>query len=374
MQNLDKNCRVCMEWQEHYYWSHMADDQKHFFKPMVGDFTETMSIPGRFANNFNGHISEVVSLKPPSGKTWSIGVGNNANDEVMLQSGWKEFVSAHGIEEGDYLLFKYSGVSSFDVLMFDSSGCEKTSPHFAKNHGCERIEGSSGVEGARHGYHKSKGGKYRTPQLLPSDEEDEDDDGDLELAVQRNTSRSIPKPCKRKLYRDIEQVHCQVKNDEDDLELDHEGDVPAKTGYYFCKNGPVSGYHLTEEEREEISGVPIPAQPTNPVFVQVMHPSHVRGKKSGVVAISSEFAAKYLGATRGEIILQRVGGKGKWHVRYSCNRFSRGLTGRGWCGFVGDNGLLDHDVCLFELITGMRRPTMNVHVLRKLRGRFVLLR
>jgi hypothetical protein len=59
--------------------------------------------------------------------------------------------------------------------------------------------------------------------------------------------------------------------------------VPAKTGYYFCKNGPVSGYHLTEEEREEISGVPIPAQPTNPVFVQVMHPSHVRGKKSGVV-------------------------------------------------------------------------------------------
>jgi hypothetical protein len=167
------------------------------------DLFISQSIPGRFANNFNGHISEVVSLKPPSGKTWSIGVGNNANDEVMLQSGWKEFVSAHGIEEGDYLLFKYSGVSSFDVLMFDSSGCEKTWPHFAKNHGCERIEGSSGVEGARHGYHKSKGGKYRTPQLLPSDEEDEDDDGDLELAVQRNTSRSIPKPCKRKLYRDI---------------------------------------------------------------------------------------------------------------------------------------------------------------------------
>ena len=79
-----------------------------------------------------------------------------------------------------------------------------------------------------------------------------------------------------------EQVHCHVKEEEDDLEVDHEGD--AKTGYYFCKNGPVSGYHLTEEEREEISSVRIPAQPTNPVFVQVMHPGHVRGKKSGVVA------------------------------------------------------------------------------------------
>ena len=134
----------------------------------------SQSIPGRFANNFNGHISEVVSLKSPGGKTWSIGVGNNANDELMLQSGWKEFVSAHSIEEGDYLLFKYSGVSSFDVLMFDSSGCEKTAPHFAQIHGCERIEGSAGVEGAQ-----------------------------LELAVQRNTSRSIPNPCKRKLCRDI---------------------------------------------------------------------------------------------------------------------------------------------------------------------------
>ena len=81
-----------------------------------------------------------------------------------------------------------------------------------------------------------------------------------------------------------EQVRCHVKDDEDDLEVDHEGDAPAKTGYYFCKNGPVSAYHLTEAEREEISSVRIPAQPTNPVFVQVMHPSHVRGKKSGVVA------------------------------------------------------------------------------------------
>ena len=78
-----------------------------------------------------------------------------------------------------------------------------------------------------------------------------------------------------------EQVHCHVKEEEADLEVDHEGD--AKTGYYFCKNGPVSGYHLTEEEREEISSVRIPAQPTNPVFVQVMHPGHVRGKKSGLV-------------------------------------------------------------------------------------------
>jgi hypothetical protein len=80
-----------------------------------------------------------------------------------------------------------------------------------------------------------------------------------------------------------EQVQCQIKSDDDDLDLDYEDNAPAKTGYYFCKNGPVSNYHLTEEDREEISSIRIPAQPTNPVFVQVMHPSHVRGEKPGVV-------------------------------------------------------------------------------------------
>ncbi|XP_062209353.1 B3 domain-containing protein Os03g0622200-like [Phragmites australis] len=368
MQNLGKNCRVCMEWQEHCYWSHMADEKKHFFKVVAGDFTESMSIPTRFANNFNGHISDTVSVKSPSGKTWSIGVGNDT-DEVVLRSGWKEFVSAHSIEEGDYLLFKYTGVSSFDVLIFDSSGCEKTSAPFANSHGCERIESSAGVEGARHGRHRFNGGKDCTPQSLPSD----DDNAHLELALHKSTSKRISKACKRNLYHDIEQAHCEVKDDEDDLELD-EGNAPAKTGYYFCKNGPVSEYHLTEEEREEISTIRVPVQSRNPVFVQVMHPSHVRGKKSGVVGISSEFATKYLGTIRREIILQKTSSKEKWHARYNSNKFSRGLCGRGWCSFVNDNGLLDHDICLFELINGARRLTMTVHVLRKVRGRFVLLR
>ncbi|KAL6893507.1 hypothetical protein ACP4OV_007605 [Aristida adscensionis] len=361
MQNLGKNCKVCMEWKEHCYWSHMADEKKHFFKLVAGDFTESISIPGRFSSNFNGQISEVVTLKSATGKTWSIGVGGDT-DEVVLRSGWKEFASNHSLEEGDYLLFRYTGASSFDVLIFDSSGCEKTSPHFP-----ERIEHSPGIEGARPNGRRFNTRQDHTPQSQSNDDDDDDDEAHLER---------LPTACKRSLRHDIEQAHCEVKDDEDDTELE-EGDAPAKTGYYFCKNGPVSEYHLTEQDKEEISSIPVPVQsPTNPVFVQVMHPSHVRarGKKCGMVGISSEFAVKYLGAVGREIILERASSRGRWHVRYNCNRFSRGLNGRGWSGFVGDNSLLDHDVCLFELITGTRRPTMAVHVLRKLRGRYVLLR
>ena len=42
MLKIGKNCSVCKEWQEHCYWSHMADHSKHFLKHMVGDFTESM--------------------------------------------------------------------------------------------------------------------------------------------------------------------------------------------------------------------------------------------------------------------------------------------------------------------------------------------
>jgi len=148
----------------------------------------------------------------------------------------------------------------------------------------------------------------------------------------------------------------------------------------------------------------LPVEPRNPVFVQVMHPTHLRSIKAGVVVsnlpgsllkditttrqkldlllillafqgISSEFADKYLGTTSRDVILERSGSKGKWHVRFNRNRFSRGLTGRGWSEFVAYNDLLCHDVCLFELMmNGKRRPTVTVHVLRKVRGAFVLLR
>ncbi|GJN24041.1 hypothetical protein PR202_gb11751 [Eleusine coracana subsp. coracana] len=156
--------------------------------------------------------------------------------------------------------------------------------------------------------------------------------------------------------------------------LSYVNDVPFETGYYFCKNGPMSEYHLTKEEREEISSIRAPVQSRNPVFVQVMHPSHVRGKKAGLVGLSSEFATKYIGTFRREIILQRASRKGTWHAFYNSNKFSRGIGGRGWCSFVEDNGILEHDVCLFELMHDARRPTMTVHVLRKARRHFVLLR
>ena len=76
MKNLDKNCRICVEWQEHYYWNHMADDKKHFFKPMVGDFTETMvrkkaSQASLACASFSPSVIECVTGIDFSGLFWA---------------------------------------------------------------------------------------------------------------------------------------------------------------------------------------------------------------------------------------------------------------------------------------------------------------
>ena len=49
---------------------------------------------------------------------------------IVLQSGWKSFVSAHDLKKMDFLVFKYDGMYRMKVLIFDPSGCEKVPPCF----------------------------------------------------------------------------------------------------------------------------------------------------------------------------------------------------------------------------------------------------
>ncbi|KAL6637445.1 hypothetical protein ACP70R_025017 [Stipagrostis hirtigluma subsp. patula] len=39
---MKKPCQRCREHDDHYYWDHMKDEEKHFFKVMVGDFRHRM--------------------------------------------------------------------------------------------------------------------------------------------------------------------------------------------------------------------------------------------------------------------------------------------------------------------------------------------
>ena len=99
-------------------------------------------IPDKFEQHFRGLIANSAKLESRCGYTFDVEVAKNLG-KVVLQTGWKEFVTAHGLNMGDLLVFKYDGTSRFKVLIFDLSCCEKMPPcRVKRNHirGRERRE------------------------------------------------------------------------------------------------------------------------------------------------------------------------------------------------------------------------------------------
>lgn len=99
-------------------------------------------MPEKFATNFKKKLPEIVTLKGPSGDTWNVGL-TEKDDALFFDHGWENFVKDHFLEENDFLVFKYNGVTHFDVLIFDGqSMCEKASSYFVRK--CGHGEHESG--------------------------------------------------------------------------------------------------------------------------------------------------------------------------------------------------------------------------------------
>ncbi|CAM0949215.1 unnamed protein product [Alopecurus aequalis] len=131
-----KSCQRCAGCDAHYYWCHLDDTQKYFFKCMVGDFQEKMTIPEKFMENFKGQISEVIKLEAPDGSKYDVQATRDMN-KIVLGSGWTTFATFYELKEGCVLVFKYSGDSHFRVLIFDyPSCCEKEIFHVVNVMNC----------------------------------------------------------------------------------------------------------------------------------------------------------------------------------------------------------------------------------------------
>lgn len=74
-------------------------------------------------------------------------------DELLLVSGWEDFVKAHELQENDLLLFTCCGNSSFQVLVFAASGYEKASSLFSSRitpDMCQHVNDLAGQHGEQH--------------------------------------------------------------------------------------------------------------------------------------------------------------------------------------------------------------------------------
>ncbi|KAJ6851403.1 B3 domain-containing protein-like [Iris pallida] len=120
------------EFAEQYYWIHMA--RFHFITIMAQGFYQEMVLPEKFVKCSKEELSENVILKGPSGNLWLVKLLKLQGD-LLFKDGWKEFVEAHKVEEGDILSFEYEGYSCFNVLIYDTRDyCERETSYFARNH------------------------------------------------------------------------------------------------------------------------------------------------------------------------------------------------------------------------------------------------
>jgi B3 DNA binding domain len=119
----------------------------------------SQDLPNDFHRNFKGQIGETAELKGPSGNVWQVGVIKSTGRSTF-QSGWKDFVTGNRVEANDFLVFKYSGNSSFQVQIFDSSECERTTTFFARREQTDVQELSQSSieisEGSDHDRHEDK--------------------------------------------------------------------------------------------------------------------------------------------------------------------------------------------------------------------------
>uniref|UniRef100_A0A453T3H4 TF-B3 domain-containing protein n=1 Tax=Aegilops tauschii subsp. strangulata TaxID=200361 RepID=A0A453T3H4_AEGTS len=68
-----------------------------------------------------------IQLEAPNGRSYPVKIGWEFGD-IVLRSGWHDFVEAHHIEQNYSIRFVYRGNSSFEVHISGSSGHDNSSP------------------------------------------------------------------------------------------------------------------------------------------------------------------------------------------------------------------------------------------------------
>ncbi|KAL6637459.1 hypothetical protein ACP70R_025031 [Stipagrostis hirtigluma subsp. patula] len=299
---------------------------KHFFKVMVGDFRERMAIPQKFVQHFLGRTTRIVNLGTRNGPAFEVQVINNL-DKLVLGPGWEAFVSAHGINMGDFLVFKYDGNSYLNVVIFDPSGCEKAPSSVVmkkSTHKSQRNE-PAGMSIPLHDI------------AMKSPQSERKAWAQWDSSSQGINIINISSPeasGDATFHKDDQEVHF----------------VPR----YILPFGTYLTGTLKKKVREKVRAI----HSAIPIYVCVMKKSNISGK-ARCVNISRGYADEYLPFVEQALKLQ-CNGK-NWVVR--CVKVGERIRlWKGWKRFASENNLQLEDVCLFELLKN-EEYRMNVHVI-----------
>ncbi|CAL1380510.1 unnamed protein product [Linum trigynum] len=102
----------------------MANQTPSFIKVLVGCFSKKLRIPDSFVYEFGDDLYGKLVLKPNNGNPAIVSV-EWGNRGCFLETGWPAFVKDHHLQEGDYLVFNFTGSKIVDVVIYNSTGCVK---------------------------------------------------------------------------------------------------------------------------------------------------------------------------------------------------------------------------------------------------------
>ncbi|KAL6888439.1 hypothetical protein ACP4OV_009465 [Aristida adscensionis] len=304
-------------WDAFFNWSHANDPDKCFFKIMIGEFRERMVIPDKFAQHFRGKLTKKITLEAHAGCTFDVQITKNQDEDLALQSGWKAFADAHDLKIGDFLVFKYCGISKMKVLIFDPSGCEKVSS-------CRAMRNAAHGGGRREQVIDPSSSSHDLPTKSP----------------QRGTKATST----AKLSGNVSSSECGPKAHS----------VPS----YILKFGT----RLTAAQNKAMEAKIRSNRSKIPLYGCIIKKYSVYGKRAAL-DFSKRYADVYLLPIGVKTLMLRCHGK-IWEVHSYRRKDGITRTLGGWKQFVHDNNLQVGDFCLFELLK-VRKYTMNVHIIRK---------
>ncbi|XP_037418380.1 putative B3 domain-containing protein Os03g0621600 isoform X1 [Triticum dicoccoides] len=331
---MSKPWKKRKELDEHRYWNHPDEQDKHFFKVMIGDFHEKMVIPDRFVQHFRWQTGRTIKLASRHGYTFDVQITKNL-EKLVLDSGWKAFARAHDLRTGDFLVFKYDGHSQLKVLIFGPSGCEKIQACNLKKNAAPGKEWWGNTAGFVNTCHD-------LPMKFPH--------SGRQIRPSKDTSRQ---------GNDIINVSSSSSASDSAGGISSSEDDHSLPGCILA-NGTL--LNLNEVQKKQLKEKLRAINSEIPIYGCVIRKSSIYGATRSL-DISRKYAEVYLPFKEQMLTLQRHGKK--WEVRCRVKKNKNKRLMRGWKHFARGNNLTLGDACLFELLRNKKKYVMNVHIIHK---------
>ncbi|KAL6637446.1 hypothetical protein ACP70R_025018 [Stipagrostis hirtigluma subsp. patula] len=297
-------------------------------KRMSTATVSAMKIPEEFGKKFSGHISEVIELEAPNGKKCKVQVTRGLN-KLVLESGWETFCTAHDLQLGDFLVFRYSGNSRFMVLIFLSNGCQKVSSCVVRNSGLTAREKSDNTV------------KIPSSSLPPF-----------------NRFGSAQRYQHRCLKRKTEIVTSTDSSSHNSEDVPSPEDIQDPENSTECRYVLSRNCKLTTEQKAQVAALEQGLKPAIPLYVIAVK----KVNRNSSLNIRMEYAVKYLPREDGTITLCGPSSHEYGDVDFKIRSDGRNAVS-GWPGFMRTTGLKEGDVCIFEVSKTKTGVTITVHPL-----------